>query len=375
MNGGRGGGGGGMRGMAGMGFLGDQPQPDNPVAAEPGQIIHPNDNGIYYFNTTYAANGEYSVLYIDVNNVAHYGRHPVKTLDNVRSVYVCYGTNRVGSHTFFFLKTNNELWAMGENKHGTVGDDTGLNRSEPVFIMRDVANLYFERGGDGDTVYALKTDKSRWMWGYRRGDKNIFAPVRINNYFNHNQQLLEDHISMKNGNAEIYESVQIPRDIEAMLGGKDNITTSLETRKILGGHAQGGIPRTYAITKDSVLWGWGRNEGYLGDGTRADRNRPVKIAEKIKRLLPEYFITQSNDWYSYSDVVLGRGEFKPKLRRKNVLYVDSIQTYFTLNGELVKSGSVSIENIKLPSIVRASDGQVIAPTPEQIERIAPRARP
>jgi len=364
--------------------------------------ILPDDDGLYYFNSTYTTyNTTFMTggdFYIDSNNRAWWvskdGRVK-KYMDNVRSIYE-------HDRAYFFITTNNELWGMGVNHTGLLGDDTGLERESPIKIMSDVANLYFTRyherfkpyGRDAglsavaelSAVYALKTDKSRWGWGAGiKANQTVYAPIKIDDYFNHNQQLLADHISMKNGNPEIYTLIPLSDDIEAILGGKENITTSIEVKYVISRFAsvrgvrgeQRERPRYYAITKDGVLWGWGYNAGNLGDGTRADRAKPVKIAENAKRLLPEFFITKSNDWYYYS-----MPDFKPGIAMQNVLYVlfspdNNGGNWFTPDGKLVGSSydpfrrdsyeeRVFINDIKLPSIVRAADGRVIVPRPEQI---------
>ncbi len=43
-----------------------------------------------------------------------------------------------------------------------------------------------------------------------------------------------------------------------------------------------GGSMSFAIKRDKTLWGWGRNEdGYLGDGTEIDRLKPVKIMDNV----------------------------------------------------------------------------------------------
>jgi len=216
--------------------------------------------------------------------------------------------------------------------------------------MEDVANLFFDDNPfQWNKVFAQKIDKSLWHWG-----GGVYTPKEFNDNQKSNQlnqELLESHISMRNGNPERYTSARVFGEFMELLGGKDNTTTSIAIGN-----------RTYAITKDGVLWGWGGNGGSLGDGTRATREKPVKIAENAKRLLEDYFITQSNDWYRYSD-----GQtFRPLIAFQNVLYVCNGTTWFTRDEKLYRrlyndSPLETINDIKLPSIVRASDGKIIAP--------------
>lgn len=401
----------------GMGFGGDfggiaSPESDeqewgarNEQVAANATLIPLGDDDVYFFNSTCAlyedAGSQHEFLYIDGGGTARLMRwsgEDREMMRKVRSVYVLEGWN--SSRTFFFITTNNELWAVGNNERGVVGDDTGLYRKEPVLVLSEVANLYFElnlgdRRYENNAVHAIKTDKSRWSWGYgvKGGGKDAFAPIKTDDRFNHNQELLANHISMRNGNAESYPMMAIPNAIAGIWGGKENILSaiSLGSKKhILASiemDEKGG--RHYALTQDGVLWGWGNNNsGELGDGTKADRDKPVKIAENVKRILPNYFVTKSNDWYHYSDA-----GFKPRIAFQNVLYVysnrgdiyNSDGTWITPDGRLVRSRrpsnrspyqvNVIIGNIKLPSIVRASDGQVIAPSSSPKQLVAQAAAP
>ena len=432
----------------------DDPKQDDAkpigIKIDDAMLTPPGDDGVYYFNSTYVqlpAHGPFETfMFIDNNDTAklHQGndRQTTTIMNNVRSIYALnnranFLTESSGTDiTYFLITTNNELLAWGQNDSGQVGDDTGIEQSKPVLIMKDVANLYFKRvfnsGGlqDGYAIYALKTDKSRWGWG--KGIKNdsqqiafapeqseydrweriknasqqiAYAPVQTDNNYNANQELLTDHIFEKNGNPEVFTSILLPRNIETILGGRDNITTSIEIESFERGIGMlppppGAKPkkipeesRFYAITKDGTLWGWGYNEGTLGEGTRATRTEPVKIAENVKRLLPNYFITQTNDWYHYSDhrdtnsnVRNSEAKFTPQLALENVFYaytlggVSSTGTWYTPDGKLYRSTFDTIKefsvrenvcNIKFPSIVRVVDGQIITPKPQIIPRRPP----
>ncbi len=364
--------------------------------------IAPNDDNVYYFNSTCVdrvdGGGQTNHFYIDNNNMAwesEWNSRSTKYLDNVRSIYGMSGGWGKGGATYYFIKTNNELWAMGDNDYGQVGDDTGMRQSKPVLIMKDVANLYFESIPERfeRTIYALKMDKSRWGWGAGiKDDKKVYAPVKIDDDFNNNQRLLSEHISMKNGNPETSPTIPLPNDIIRALGSKENIVSTIEIETFRGfavsREKDPDKSRFYAVTKDGVLWGWGYNDGLLGDGTKAERDKPVKIAENVKRLLPRFFVTTSNDWYLYSDrfngIVLGKNHapWTPRIAFVNCLYAYkdfgnafTDGTWFTPNGKLARSShdltrdyevKVIINNIKLPSIVRAADGRIIAPGPERL---------
>jgi hypothetical protein len=278
-------------------------------------------------------------------------------MDNVRSVHIVAGEDGFRFPAFFFLKTNNELWAMGNNRRGNLGDDTGLNRNEPIFVISDVANISHLHNG---TIFAYRMDGSRWSWG-----NGVFAPVMVNAWYNPNELLFSEHILSRHGNPEVHPMIELSDEIVNSLGGRDNIVSSLRiggTRDSLGHF----IPaRYYALTRDSVLWGWGHNDGRLGDGTRATRDRPVRITENVRRLTQTHFITHANDWYHYSG-----SNYVPSLAFQNVRYLWSRGSgniggiWFTPEGQLVFTRrtlfppfryelQVSVGDIKLPNIVSA----------------------
>jgi len=400
-------------------------QPVAPIVGDDKMLIAPNDDRVYYFNSTCMtppSTGLFESLvttYIDSGGTARRSHGGPEIMKNVRSVHAI---NR-DRGTSFFITTNNELWAMGRNVDGYVGDDTGLDRDSPVLVMKDVANLYFADG----VVYAIKTDKSRWGWG--PGVKNgqtAYAPVKLDNNYNANEELSARHIITVN---ERYDTIKIDGEFRSDLPMdlSDRATVSLlasagldagnivavrsTTRSQYISPSLMGARKTparyYALDKAGVLWGWGHNDGILGDGTKANRDRAVKIAENVTRIMPRFFVTQSGDWFFYSNVAFNENAtlqnknfapYVPRIAFENCLYTFACygdkgifaynfpdNVWYTPDGRLVYSTDGSgvyesggfkvheiVNDIKLPSIVRASDGQVIAPKPGQLKPRAPR---
>jgi len=70
--------------------------------------------------------------------------------------------------------------------------------------------------------------------------------------------------------------------------------------------------RTFAITKDGNLYGWGTNDnGQLGNGTTQDSNLPIRIMDNIASVYPSFYntfaITMDGNLYAW-----GRnGEYRP----------------------------------------------------------------
>lgn len=330
-------------------------------------------NEIYLFNTTFdsrrgsAATG-YDI-FITREGVA-YLRHGgngglTRMLGDARSVHAAgFGGFSPERTTYFILTTSNDLYAWGQNDRGLVGDDTGLRRSEPVHILHDVANIYFTNiASEGPTVYALRMDGSRWTWG-----GGIFAPVQIDTFYNANQILHENHITMQLGNQEVHPLLDdLSQEVLQALGGTNNIVSSLtQIERDIWGTRTG--QRWYALTQDGALWGWGDNNGRLGDGTRATRSMPVQIAENVRRITENYFITYDNNWYSYSG-----GGYIPVRWFQNVSYMMSISnittnmgTWYSPDGQLLYTSTfglfgptsprfgVIFDNIMLPSIQRVN---------------------
>jgi len=94
---------------------------------------------------------------------------------NVRSVTRGFGTT-------FWLKNDNTLWAQGSNSAGVLGDNTGVDRSEPVQILDNVATFYYSNG----SAFAILNDQSLWAWGWGERHQlgtgeaeNRYAPTKI----------------------------------------------------------------------------------------------------------------------------------------------------------------------------------------------------
>jgi hypothetical protein len=355
-----------------------------------------SSSGIYLFNDTvtfYMDMGHWLVptAYINSNNsvyiITRSGSNRI--MDNVRSVHMSGGQY---DRTFFVITKNNDLYAWGNNRQGQIGDDSGLNKTEPVFIMGNVAAV----ATTDSEVRAFSTDGTCWRWG-----GGVFAPVEegiihdIIDYIENQTVMRLNPIVMSNGNMEVHTMIGLKNEIVNALGGQDNIVSS---RGVGGRPDFMGItvhPRYYALTRDGVLWGWGKNDGQLGDGTRATRNMPVQIAENVKRITPTHFVTNNNDWYFYSTTSEYGGRYgielyRPLIAFHNVAYVNNITkdygvpgvtrgmssgptsnygSYFTPEGQLVRisRGSpnfmsaghdltveVILDDVMLPSMVRIS---------------------
>ena len=151
------------------------------------------------------------------------------------------------------------LWSWGENGSGQLGDGTTANKSTPVRVQQKTEAGAFEdnttkwktvsAGAEGGHTVGIAEDGTLWSWGWNGsgqlgdgtvgGATNKSTPVRV-------QQKTEAGAFV------------------------DNIT---KWKAVSAGRTH-----TVGLAEDGSLWSWGLNgSGQLGDGTRIDKNTPVKI--------------------------------------------------------------------------------------------------
>jgi len=78
-------------------------------------------------------------------------------LTSVQAVYSTDGYFR----TFFALKNDGSLWTWGRNSSGLVGDNTGVDKSQPVKVLDNVKDVTIY----SLSVWAVKNDGTVYAWG------------------------------------------------------------------------------------------------------------------------------------------------------------------------------------------------------------------
>jgi len=242
-------------------------------------------------------------------------RHEI-WLDNVLSIY-----NTDQNKVYYAIKQDNTLWAKGSNKEGLVGDGTGVDRKEFVKIADDVASIVsinqnFEYLHLPEPVaYAIKTDKSLWRWG-----NGIMAPERIADnvvrYLSGNLFLKGDgsvidtlNLTADTGIINVVDAYYIDQNSVSGDDGNVHLLKNWYTLDSEGRFCKTTVDENNAshqinvssqeilsdadsimiyenavhiLKKDGTLWGLGTNtDGQLGDGTKIDRDEPVKIADDV----------------------------------------------------------------------------------------------
>lgn len=138
----------------------------------------------------------------------------------------------------FATKTNNTLWAWGDNTEGQLGQNNRVNYSSPVQVgaLTNWASVSTTNGINA-CVLAVKTDGTLWGWG-------------------------------RNNLGQIGDNTIVDRSSPVQIGA---LTTWAS--------ASAGALNGYAITTSGALWAWGQGtNGANGDNTVVGRSSPVQIA-------------------------------------------------------------------------------------------------
>ena len=145
-----------------------------------------------------------------------------------------------GSASILATKTDNTLWAWGDNGYGGLAQNDVVDRSSPVQVGTDTT-WNSSTGGiwGGNSSFAFKTDGTMWAWNYN-GDGQLGLNDQIN-----------------------YSS---PTQI-----GTDTTWDS-------GLRKNSGTQSIGAIKTDGTLWMWGNNQwGNLGQNNTTEYSSPVQL--------------------------------------------------------------------------------------------------
>ena len=193
-----------------------------------------------------------------------------------------------GLHTVA-LMSDGTVWAWGNSNSGSLGDGTSnyyIKRGSPHQVLGLTDVIAISAAGGGHSL-ALKSDNTLWAWGNNNsgqlGDgttSNRSVPVQVGG--------LTGVVKISTGNLH---SLAIKLDGSVWAWGYNNggqlgdlTTTSRSTPIQVGGIAgavgiSGGHSHSLAVKFDGTVWAWGQNSyGQLGDGTLTNRLTPVQTA-------------------------------------------------------------------------------------------------
>jgi alpha-tubulin suppressor-like RCC1 family protein len=190
------------------------------------------------------------------------------------------------SYTQAAIKTDGTLWTCGYNYWGCLGDNTNIKRSSPVQTVafgtnwKQVASGYFQTG-------AIKTDGTLWTWGNNSsgqlGDNTILhksSPIQTVAFGINWKQFAGgfDHCAAIKTDGTLWTW---GNNASGQLGDNTIVTKSSPVQTIVFGsnwkQVSCGLNYTAAIKTDGTLWAWGLNSnGQLGDNTIVKKSSPVQ---------------------------------------------------------------------------------------------------
>lgn len=179
------------------------------------------------------------------------------------------------SNSSFYLKTNGDVWACGQNSSGQLGDGTNENKIRPVKI--DISDVIQVAGGHNFTAF-LKSNGDVYICGSSIGNVPIKAPISnvkqiaVGRYnivcLKDNGEVWTDGINSYGqfGNGTVnktnhkFENVFVKADIS-------------DVKQVTVGESF-----TIALKNNGEVWGWGNNSsGQLGDESLKPHYTPIRI--------------------------------------------------------------------------------------------------
>ncbi len=200
-------------------------------------------------------------------------------------------------HTII-LKTNGELWAVGANNHGQLGDNSQENKANPVAVltaarddggqpMTEVdqisaggAHTLILKNKNNDTLWAVGNNNKRQL-GDGTADARKLTPTQVmiaaGTPMNNVKQISagSQHTMILKNNGELWA---VGNNSSGQLGNStnDNAPNPVQVMDDVD-YVSAGNFHTMVVKKNGSLWGFGLNDrGQLGDGTKNDANVPVE---------------------------------------------------------------------------------------------------
>jgi len=196
-----------------------------------------------------------------------------------------------GRNYALIIDKEGNLYGIGRNYYGNLGDGTTIDRKKLVKIMEGTKFKEVTTMSRG-SCYAIDIEGNLWGWGnnenYQLGDgtnNTRLVPIKI-----------KEGTKFKRISGGISHALAIDEDGKLWTWGKAGkyplkewweepnsavpvpILSDMNFKEIVAGNCF-----NLAIDKDGYLWAWGHNGyGSLGDGTTIDRYTIVPIKNEMK---------------------------------------------------------------------------------------------
>lgn len=250
-------------------------------------LVKKTDNSLWAFGHNY-----YGQLGVNKNIWTDVANHtPVKVLDNVK-------TMAAGEYYSLVVKNNNELWGFGNNRYGQLGiqDNINMNMPNPIpkFVMSNVRDV---SAGNNHSLI-IKTDNTLWACGNNhynqygdatgnRGQHAIAPPVFVMNNVKmavagHNYSLI---LKLDSTLWSVGDNKWGQLGNKEASGTGSTVSNPVYVTNNVKYITAGGF-HSLIIKKDNSLWSFGSNRyGELGHSIRFKENKdnynPIKIMDNV----------------------------------------------------------------------------------------------
>ncbi|MCP5326621.1 MAG: hypothetical protein H7A09_09910 [Oceanospirillaceae bacterium] len=183
-----------------------------------------------------------------------------------------------GASHLLALDPDGDVWALGSNDYGQLGNSSNVYAAEPVRVSKiaGIAKIY-ARGGSS---FAVDDNGQLFAWGYN-GNYQLGDGTGINRNVPVTITLVEPVLDITMGNYKTYMST-----VSGLYRLADSLW-SISTGDIQPVYIGSGNNSLFMIDSDGIAYGMGENNyGQLGDGTTNPRSDFVAISWLQNAVLP-----------------------------------------------------------------------------------------